>query len=328
MNSKEKTMREEARAAIIEALRYGYTGYYCDLHDEVFNTDYYIIGIYEAKKALEEYDVFKAIEKIQTYEKDNFGEVYTDLSDPEKLVNMLFYIIGEEVLWEMLEDSETLSENWDNQADEETNAAILEELGENMKKIVAKEVNPADVDFSFYFDDDGLKNAGGENCAVYIVPADERRNAGFNMEEYREIELHAQAVIDDYEAGHPIDEALKEWAEYANVYDTEDIAEFLTITTGEKWEVRSFFGYSQGDCVDVVYCVNRYTPEHITEIGELWLGCGTEFCIDGCCGYYVPNSIRWREGETLRKYLADSYGCEPDELEIYLYDGEKYEKMD
>ncbi len=130
MNLKEKTMREEARERIIECLKDGYTGYYCDLHDEVFNTDYYIIGTYQAKKALEEYDIFEAIERVQTYEKENFGEVYTDLSDPEKLINMLFYIIGEEVLCEMLEHSETLNENWDHQADEETNAEILEELGE------------------------------------------------------------------------------------------------------------------------------------------------------------------------------------------------------
>jgi hypothetical protein len=130
MNLKEKTMREEARERIIEYLKDGYTGYYCDLHNEVFNTDYYIIGTYQAKKALEEYDIFEAIERVQTYEKENFGEVYTDLSDPEKLINMLFYIIGEEVLWEMLEHSETLNENWDNPADEETNAKILEELEE------------------------------------------------------------------------------------------------------------------------------------------------------------------------------------------------------
>ena len=69
MNKKELKMREEAREAIIEVLRDGYTGYYCDLHHEVFNTDYYIIGTYEAKKALEEYGVFDAIEKVQTYEK-------------------------------------------------------------------------------------------------------------------------------------------------------------------------------------------------------------------------------------------------------------------
>ena len=130
MNLKEKTMRGEARERIIECLKNNYIGYYCDLHHEVFNTDYYIIGTHEAKEALEEYDVFEAIERVQTYEKENFGEVYTDLSDQEKLINMLFYIIGEEVLWEMLEHSETLNENWDNLADEEINAKILEELGE------------------------------------------------------------------------------------------------------------------------------------------------------------------------------------------------------
>ncbi len=124
MNNKEQKMREEAREAIIEALRNGYSGYYCDLHNEVFNTDYYIIGTYEAKRALAEYDVWDAIEKVQTYEKDNFGEVYTDLSDPEKLINMLYYIIGEEVLYEMMEGVDEFHDNWNNQADEETNAEI------------------------------------------------------------------------------------------------------------------------------------------------------------------------------------------------------------
>ena len=129
-NNKDKAMREEARAAIIEALKNNFTGYYCDLHDKVFNTSYYIVGVYEAKKALQEYDVWKAIKKVQTYEKDTFGEVFTDLSDPVKVINLLFYIIGEEVIWEMLERSKTLNENWDYQADEETNSKILEELDE------------------------------------------------------------------------------------------------------------------------------------------------------------------------------------------------------
>jgi len=128
MNKKEQEMRKEAREDIIEALRNGYTGYYCDLHNEVFNTDYYIIGTYEAKRALAEYDVWDAIEKVQTYEKDNFGEVYTDLSDPEKLINMLYYIIGEEVLYEMVNGIEAWEDNWNNRADEETNAEILKAI--------------------------------------------------------------------------------------------------------------------------------------------------------------------------------------------------------
>lgn len=201
-----------------------------------------------------------------------------------------------------------------------------------MRKIIAKEINPAHVDFRFYFDDDGLKSVGGKNCAVYIVPLDRRNYNGFNMEEYEEIEEQAQAVIDDYEEGYPIEETLKEWVKTADTSDTDSIAEFLTITTGEKWEVKSFTGYSQGDYCEVVYCVNHHSPERIMEIGKFWLGCGTEFCIDGCYGYYVPDTIRWKEGETLRKYLAECYGCEPEELEIYLYDGEriitKYKKMD
>ena len=128
MNKKDQEMRKEAREAIIEALKEGYNGYYCDLHNEVFNTDYYIIGTYEAKEALKEYDVFDAIEKVQTYEKDNFGNVYTDLSNPEKLVNMLYYIIGEEVLYEMTKGIEAWEDNWNNIADEEINAAILEAI--------------------------------------------------------------------------------------------------------------------------------------------------------------------------------------------------------
>ena len=201
-----------------------------------------------------------------------------------------------------------------------------------MKKIIAKEVNPAYVDFSLYFYDDGLKSVSGENCAVYIIPGDRRRYGGFNLDEYREIELHAQAVINDYENGYPVEETLKEWAEYADPHNTNDIAEFLTITTGEEWAVKSFTGYYQGDYCEVVYCINHHTPERINEIGKLWLGCGTEFCIDGCHGYYVIDEIRWEEGEKLRQYLADSYGCKPEELEIYLYDGEHivtdYRKMD
>ena len=55
-----------------------------------------------------------------------------------------------------------------------------------MKKIIAKEVNPAYVDFSLYFYDDSLKSVSGENCAVssYRGPG---RYGGFNMEEYRRL---------------------------------------------------------------------------------------------------------------------------------------------
>jgi len=68
-----------------------------DLHHDIFNTDYYIIGRYEAKKWLGD-QVFDIIETIREYEEFNFGEVNTDFSEPEKVVNMYVYIIGEEIV--------------------------------------------------------------------------------------------------------------------------------------------------------------------------------------------------------------------------------------
>ena len=127
LNTKHEAMKQEAIAAIIEKLDGYYEDYYCDLHNEVFNTDYYTTDTEEAKDILREYDVFEAIDLVQTYEKQNFGELYTDLSDPKKLVNMLYYIIGEEVIAEMYNIT-AFSEHWDEEADEETNAEIIREM--------------------------------------------------------------------------------------------------------------------------------------------------------------------------------------------------------
>lgn len=72
-----------------------------ELHNEIFNTDYYIIGTFEATEWLDN-QVFQIIDYIKEYEQDNFGEVTTDLSNPEKLVNMYVYILGEEILYEVV----------------------------------------------------------------------------------------------------------------------------------------------------------------------------------------------------------------------------------
>lgn len=128
-NQKHREMREEAIEAIIEALEDGYSGYYCDLHNEVFNTDYYIIGIYEAKEALREYDVFDAVELVQDYEEEQFGRVESELSDPEHLINMVWYIIGDEIICEMY-NIEVFEDNWNEEATEENNAIIIKAMKE------------------------------------------------------------------------------------------------------------------------------------------------------------------------------------------------------
>ena len=210
-----------------------------------------------------------------------------------------------------------------------------------MKKIIARELAPENVDFSYYFDNDGFR---GE-YAFYIPATTGYR--GFNDKEYQEILRQAEHVLDvfeDYFSGYFENEEdvlgecavlftsenlserfskLKEWAEDGWRLDIEDIAEFLRITTGKKWETVSFRGYSQGDFCEILYPTEHYSKEAINEIGHMWLGCGTEFSIDGCYGYFVVDELRWEEGEKLRQYLADCYGCKPDELEIHLYRGDR-----
>ena len=128
-NSKTYFTRNEALEDIKETLEY-YNGYYSDLHNETFNTDYYIIGTYKAEQALDQYGAFEAIRKIQEYENDNFGEVLTDLSDPEKVANMLYYIIGEEAIQELYEYSETLSKDENDFATAENNELIIQDINE------------------------------------------------------------------------------------------------------------------------------------------------------------------------------------------------------
>jgi hypothetical protein len=77
-----------------------------EIHHEAFNQDYYIIGTYQATQWLGD-RAFECIEIIKDYEQDNFGEVHTDLSSPEAVVNMYTYIVGEQVVCEWFESLES-----------------------------------------------------------------------------------------------------------------------------------------------------------------------------------------------------------------------------
>ena len=73
-----------------------------DLGNEIYNTDYYIIGTWQAKRWLGD-DVFEVIDSIKYYEQSEFGEVSTDFSSPEAIVNMFVYIIGDRNIHELVE---------------------------------------------------------------------------------------------------------------------------------------------------------------------------------------------------------------------------------
>ena len=73
-----------------------------DVFNDLFNSDYYIIGYKEAENALKEYGVFKALEEVQQFDVENFGHWDTDYTDPEKVANVLEYIHANEYMQDML----------------------------------------------------------------------------------------------------------------------------------------------------------------------------------------------------------------------------------
>lgn len=70
-------------------------------HFHAFNEGYYIIGYYQASQWLKKHNInpFEAITTCQEYERNNFGDESVKVYDnPEKTVNMLAYIYGEELI--------------------------------------------------------------------------------------------------------------------------------------------------------------------------------------------------------------------------------------
>jgi len=77
-----------------------------ELHNEIFNTDYYMVYTGECEDWLGDH-VFEVIRTVKEYEEFQFGEVTTDITDPCKLVNTYVYIVGEELIGE-----DTKLRNW------------------------------------------------------------------------------------------------------------------------------------------------------------------------------------------------------------------------
>lgn len=129
----------EAKQDIIDKLAEGYNSYLCELHNEVFNTDYYVEDDAQAREWILDYEesVFAVIGEIYIYEKDNFGEICTNLSSPMRVVNMFYYIIGEIALSEFMdnidaEDRESIDELWNCELDDNECKFVLAKFEEVM----------------------------------------------------------------------------------------------------------------------------------------------------------------------------------------------------
>lgn len=74
--------------------------YLCDISNEFYNNDYYIIGIYQAKEWLKKYfdDMLDTIE----YWEDETGETYGHMiTDVEKLATLVAYTVADTILYEV-----------------------------------------------------------------------------------------------------------------------------------------------------------------------------------------------------------------------------------
>ena len=111
-------IKEEIKADILN-----YEGVYaCDLANEMYNNDYYIIGTYEAKQFLKEYfdEMIAAIEKYQ----DNIGEQYPYITDFERLATLVALYEAEKILCQ----NEIILKKWNEKLEEDDLKAISESL--------------------------------------------------------------------------------------------------------------------------------------------------------------------------------------------------------
>jgi hypothetical protein len=118
-------LENEIRNHVVENIK-DYVGIpVCDIHHNLFNQDYWVIGYYNAEQEILKHgSVFDAIAKIKEYEDFNFGEIYTDVSSSEKVCNMLVYILGEECL----NGCKSAYDNWNDNLTDDIAEQIINEL--------------------------------------------------------------------------------------------------------------------------------------------------------------------------------------------------------
>ena len=66
-------------------------------------------------------------------------------------------------------------------------------------KHIIRELSPEQSDFSLYFDDDGLTEAGGDYCYNLFIVAQSRNSCGFNEKEYQNIQGEIENLLEMYE---------------------------------------------------------------------------------------------------------------------------------
>ena len=106
---------ETVKSALVDGITRLDRPYADDLHGYLYNETQHYIYYANAKEAVAEIDVWECIGVVQKYEKDQFGEVYTPLSDACRVANMVVYIMGYELMQAIYGDTEYFGDKYDEQ---------------------------------------------------------------------------------------------------------------------------------------------------------------------------------------------------------------------
>ena len=112
--------------------REGQEIYACDLGNELLNTDYYIIGTYEARQFVKEFiDEFN---DLIEYQKSEYGEVLFESQEWERIAGQIVLTFGENALGQC----DLLSDNWNDKIEltEKFIAELLNQLDDVNFEIV------------------------------------------------------------------------------------------------------------------------------------------------------------------------------------------------
>lgn len=218
-------------------------------------------------------------------------------------------------------------------------------------KHIIREIPPEQCEFSFYFDDDGIKEAGGDFCYNIFVLSFDRwgRVEGFQAKEYGKIcdELYDLEdtfsrvpgdMFPTYKAAmeyhgfkysptscHRLKEIVNRYSDEGA--DPEVIAEYLSFTTGRPWDVVEARGYNQGDYCQVLYCKDFHKEPKA--YGEIYLGAGREFCVidinddgtegDTVYGYIIADCQAWKD-EDYKMLVSQWAGIDEAEARLEMID--------
>ena len=124
-------IKKEIASEMIEYIEnYGIQDIYlCGIANELYNTDYYMIGIYQCKEWLKKYfdDMLETIE----YWEDETGEPYGQMiTDVEKLVTLVAYTVADDILYEIYDKLELDgNDTCDEETEQKIHQCLLNEYG-------------------------------------------------------------------------------------------------------------------------------------------------------------------------------------------------------